>query len=615
MNWQHLRAFVWLRWRLLTNQWRRAGKVNAAILMIATVGALVTAIPLFIGCFMLGLYAIPKAEPAQLMYAWDGVIALFLLFWSIGLVTELQRTEPLSLSKLLHLPVSVKGAFLINYLSSLVRLSLVVFGPIMLGYSLALVVEKGLSELLVLPLLAAFLLMITALTYQIQGWLASLMTNPRRRRTVIMSITAFFILCSQLPNLINFARPWGNQGRADRSKQLVEDLALVNRDLQSRKIDAGEASRRQQEVNEKYISARQQADRESIAYWEQLAQLVNMVLPLGWLPLGVKSAAEGNMIPSLLGLLGMTAIGTASLWRAYSTTIRLYQGHAKVEKSRPAVLVTSPDGVRKRGGLLLEARLPVFSEPVSGIALGSFRSLLRAPEAKMMLLTPLILGPIFGSMLFKNQSFLPEAFRPLVATGAMVFILLGMLQLLGNQFGFDRDGFRVFVLCAASRRDILLGKNLAFAPLALGIPLILLPVVQFMCPMKLEHLFSMVPQYITAYLLFCVFTNLMSIYAPVHLPAGSLKASSPKITTVLVQLAMVFFLFPLSQAAALLPLGIETMLRILDWNVGSIPIYLLTSLTECTLVVVFYRFSLDWQGDLLQSREQRILEIVTSKTP
>ena len=25
VNWQHLQAFVWLRWRLLVNQWRRAG--------------------------------------------------------------------------------------------------------------------------------------------------------------------------------------------------------------------------------------------------------------------------------------------------------------------------------------------------------------------------------------------------------------------------------------------------------------------------------------------------------------------------------------------------------------------------------------------------------------
>ena len=57
------------------------------------------------------------------MYAWDALIVAFLLFWGIGLLTELQRNDPLSLSKFLHLPVSVNSAFLINYLSSLVRSS------------------------------------------------------------------------------------------------------------------------------------------------------------------------------------------------------------------------------------------------------------------------------------------------------------------------------------------------------------------------------------------------------------------------------------------------------------------------------------------------------------
>ena len=61
MNWQHLQAFVWLRWRLLVNQWRRAGAFNAVLMMIVAIGALVTAVPLFIGCFLLGLYLIPKA--------------------------------------------------------------------------------------------------------------------------------------------------------------------------------------------------------------------------------------------------------------------------------------------------------------------------------------------------------------------------------------------------------------------------------------------------------------------------------------------------------------------------------------------------------------------------
>ena len=47
-------------------------------------------------------------------------------------------------SKFMHLPVSVNGAFPINYLSSLLRLSLIVFVPIMLGFSVALVCDKGL---------------------------------------------------------------------------------------------------------------------------------------------------------------------------------------------------------------------------------------------------------------------------------------------------------------------------------------------------------------------------------------------------------------------------------------------------------------------------------------
>ncbi len=107
MNWAHFRAFVWLRWRLMNNQWRRAGSLNAALMIIVVGSVVVSVIPLFIGCFIAGVYLIPKAAPAHLMYVWDGLIFFFLLFWAIGLLTELQRNDPLSLSKFLHLPVSV----------------------------------------------------------------------------------------------------------------------------------------------------------------------------------------------------------------------------------------------------------------------------------------------------------------------------------------------------------------------------------------------------------------------------------------------------------------------------------------------------------------------------
>ena len=612
MIWQHLTAFVWLRWRLLVNQWRRAGALNAVLMTIVAIAALVTAIPLLVACYALGLYAIPKATPAHLMYAWDGLIALFLLHWGIGLLIELQRTESLALSKFLHLPVSPTGAFLINYFSSLLRLTMLFYAPVMLGFALALVSAKGMPMLPVLPLVAAFLLMVTALTYQFQGWLASLMSNPRRRRTVVVTATMTFILIFQLPNLLNFLAPWGTQQRADRSNAMVREFATLEHAFKAHEFDAIEYVRRQQIVMEKYKRADQQAGRDTVRQLERGVRLANVVLPVGWLPLGVLSAAEGRVLPSLLGLAGMTLIGTASLWRAYRTTVGQYQGQPTNRKSPPPPVVASPTAAREPGGLLLEARLPGVSEPVSAVALAGLRSLERAPEAKMMLLSPLITAVIFGSMLWRGRHGIPEMMRPQIALGAMVFVLLGMMQIAGNQFGFDRDGFRVFVLCAASRRDILFGKNLSFAPLALGMAAIQLTVVQVVCPMRIDHLLAMLPLYVSMFLLFCLFTNVMSIYAPVHIAAGSLKGSHLTLTTGLLQMVMFLFLFPLAMAPAFLPLGIETGLWLLNGTAG-LPIGLLLSLAECAVVVVLYRVVLNWQGGLLEVREQTILEAVTNR--
>jgi ABC-2 type transport system permease protein len=612
VNWRHFQAFVWLRWRLAVNQWKKAGAVSAVLMTIITFGAIITVIPLFIGSVVLGVYAIPRAAPAQLMYAWDILVVAFLFFWGIGLVTELQRTEPLSLSKFMHLPVSVNSAFLINYLSSLLRLSMIIFGPIMLGFSLALVWTKGLMLLPVLPALAAFLIMVTALTYQLQGWLASLMSNPRRRRTVVVVTTMTFVLIVQLPNLVHFVRPWEGTPRSDRTKLLQDELAKLHSAVKSGDITAHDYPRRLKEVTEQHKLTIKQANRQTAERLEGMARLFNTILPIGWLPLGVATSAEGRVLPAIAGLLGMALIAAASLWRAYRTTVGIYQGKFTGGASRPSPAVARSPGVRKQVGRLLETRLPGVSEPVSVIALGGLRSLVRSPEAKMMLLTPVIMVPIFGSMLWRGRGDIPELIRPLVAVAGMVIVLFGVIQLMGNQFGFDRDGFRVFVLCAARRRDILLGKNLSFAPVALGMGLSVLVFVQFVCPMRLDHFLAMIPQYLSMFLLFCVFTNLMSILTPLPIASGSLKPSNPNVKTVLIQMVMFLLLFPLTQAPTLLPLGMEAGMRFLGYGAGM-PICLVFSLAELALVVLLYHLSLILLGDLLQAREQRILEIVTKR--
>src|SRR5262245_27424430 len=166
------------------NQLKRSGIASTIILALLAVLVLTSSIALFFIALLVGILVLPRAQPDVLMYVWDAIVLVFLMFWMVGLLAELQRAEVLSLQKLLHLPISLSGTFLINYVGSLVSLTMVVLMPGMIGLCIAMAVAKGSAMLLAFPLLAGFLLMVTALTYQFQGWLAALMVNQRKRRTV-----------------------------------------------------------------------------------------------------------------------------------------------------------------------------------------------------------------------------------------------------------------------------------------------------------------------------------------------------------------------------------------------------------------------------------------------
>jgi hypothetical protein len=610
VNWQHFWAFVWLRWRLLLNQLRRGGIANAVVVAILGVGAVLLAVFLFVAFFLVGLFALPDVPPAILMYVWDGLVVAFLCSWVMGLLVELQRAEALSLEKFLHLPVSLRGAFLINYLSSLVNLTTVLFVPPMIALSISLVFARGPALLLGPPLLAGFLLMVTALTYQFQGWLASLMVNKRRRRTIIVFVTAGVILMCQLPNLVNIIQPWKGP-EEEASARLREEQAELARSLAEGKITQAQYRERLTELQRQHQERTAEKESQMLRQVEQAAWLANVVLPPGWLPLGTRALAEGHFLPALAGALAMTLIGSVSLWRAYRTTVRLHTGQFSSGKKPAVPVAPAPAKTAAPAGNLMEAHLPWLSEQASAVALGGLRSLLRAPEAKMMLLSPLLLVVVFGSMFFTKSVTMPVTARPLLAFGAMTMVLLSTSQLVGNQFGFDRSGFRVFVLSGAPRRDILLGKNLAFAPLALGLTLFVIVVLQVVCPMRFDHFLATLPQLVCVFLLFCLLANCLSIFAPVPIRSGSLKPASPKLIPVLLHLLFAF-LFPFVVLPALLPLGAELLVRELGW-LGPFPVCLVLSLLECAVVVLGYRLALEWQGRLLQAREQTILEIVTTR--
>ncbi len=437
MFWKHFKAVAWLRWRLSVNQWKRGGSLNAVLGVILLVMFLGAAACSFFVSLLVGILLFPKTTPEQLLLIWDGIVLVFLFLWIMGLFTELQRSEALSLEKLLHLPVSLTGTFLLNYFSSWLSLSLILFLPATAGLCLALAIIKGLRMLILFPLLISFVVMVTAITHQFRGWLQMLMLNKRRRRAIVAFVTVAFILLVQLPNLANIAVQRSRKSSGPSEYQLAVDQ--LQHDMSQGKIENSEYQQRKEELK------REEADRkvrEKNRIYRRVvsrASLVNVVLPIGWLPYGAQAAASGRLLPGVLGMLGATLIGGLSLWRSYRTSVRLYTGGFQAggnKRARQPQPTVSTDN-------FLEKKFTRLPEQVTAVMLGGIRSLLRAPEGKMLLLGPILLLGFFGVMIFwRRDRQVPELARPFLGIGAISLTMMSFMQVLCNTFGFDRAGFR-----------------------------------------------------------------------------------------------------------------------------------------------------------------------------
>jgi ABC-2 type transport system permease protein len=612
VNWEHLKTFLWLRWRLIANRNKRAGKASVVLQGILIAFLALGGFGAFAGGIAAGYYGLPKAPAPIFLYVWDAVVIAFLFMWVVELITELQRSELLSLDKFLHLPVSLGGAFVINYVGSISSLGMIIFLPLMIGLSIGLVFSIGPIMLLLFPLIAAFALMVTALTHQFRGWLASLMVNQRRRRTVITIATFSFILLTQIPNIIGFTSGrWGRRPGTPQSIAARRQIEKLDADLALKKI-----TREEYDAKVRVLKGPPPNENRQQVY--EIVKTANKVVPLGWLPYGAAEGFEGRPLAAVLGMTGLALIGVASLRRSYMTTMRLYTGQFSGNTPRAATVSAEPlpsSGIENRSkkytAEFLERRFPRISEHASVITVSCFRSLLRAPEAKMLLMSPIIMLFVFGGMLYNQDSNTPEFLRPLMVAGGYTFMMFMMVGLLGNLFGFDRSGFRVFVLSSAPRKDILLGKNLSNAPFAVGFMFITAIALQAMRPMRTDHYIAILLQMIPMYLLFCLVGNFLSMIAPMPMAMGSLKPVKPKAMVILLQMAFAF-VFPIAMAPTLIPLGIEFLL---SWT-GTwawFPAYLLFTIVEVALVVWLYVEVLEKQGRMLERRELRILEVVTTK--
>ncbi|MBI3882259.1 MAG: hypothetical protein HY301_19650 [Verrucomicrobia bacterium] len=573
---------LWLRWRLSRNQWLRGGALGQVAGVIATVSAVTLGAGAFVGAFFSGWFALAEASPMAVMITWDVVAALFCFMWLIGMVAEIQRSETIDLQRLMHLPVRLGPLFLVNYAASHLAFSVIVMVPAMIGLGLGLVIGSGPWFFLVVPLALSLVFAVSAWSYCLRGWLAALMVNQRRRRSVVMLITLAIVLLGQAPNLyLNVMRPF--------NRRPVNPNATPEQREQARR-EAGQAN---QDMLQKFSAA-------------------HKFLPPLWVGAGARGLAEGDPIPALLGTAACAGLGALGLRRAYRGTVRFYRGETgSVPSAKP---VTSPARAARpaKPDRFLEWRLPGVPEPAAAVALATVRSMQRAPEVKMLLVMPfVVLAIMAASFAARVTAKLPAEAAPFVVTGAAAVALFFTQGLLMNQFGFDRHGFRTLVLSPVDRRWLLLGKNLAALPVAglLGTLMIVFVTVWLKVP-PLDALAGLLQLFALA-LLVGALGNLASMLAPYRMRAGGMTSSKMPVKAVLVSLAMTFLL-PVVCAPAVIPPLAEFLWRRAGWT-AFVPVNLLLSLGLAALAVFGYRAALAPLGRLLERREKQILETVTAE--
>ena len=73
MNLEQLKTIVWLRWRLMRNQWARRGSLGAVLAVLVSFGAVIMSGGCFMAALLGGMFGLADAKPSVIMAVWLGV--------------------------------------------------------------------------------------------------------------------------------------------------------------------------------------------------------------------------------------------------------------------------------------------------------------------------------------------------------------------------------------------------------------------------------------------------------------------------------------------------------------------------------------------------------------
>ena len=659
--------FVWLRYRIRHNQVTHSSKILQAFAVLGMFFVVMSTISVW-GCGLLAGAFVPRLIGLDNNYLlWDLAALVALLSWTVHVLNEAQRGDPISLDRILHLPVSPGQAFVVNYLSSLGSTVFLMAAGGFLGLVIGSLFSVGPKAILFFFPMFAFLFAMTAITYWLQGWIAGLMANPRKRQTIIVMIPIAIILITQVPvQLIQWSSqstrlesnppvnpkdasppneaksestpeeitvkdssesqtpavksgsdastseadavtpPEDTTGVEGNSLVTPTDADVTSADAKDASIDAKNAS----EIRAKKKQERREAMFERL---KSIASIANIAFPPLWPAGAIQSWSTGsiwNPVPMFFSLV-MCLIGVQALRLSHRASLRYWRGEE--DKKKIASPKTKAKAVRvQKESRLCEISLPWISEETSAVVGMTWATMKRAPEIKMFMLLPMIL-PLILLMVFRERMSTSNDYLKLtIICGFSTFFLLVASGVAGNMFAYDRSGFRVFVLSGMDRTRILLGRNLAFAPLLgllstlciVGFAILYGVSLRSTCLAMLTTL-TMLPPYFLV-------MNLMAILTPFPLAVGSIQPKHFDFTTVVINVWLSMIL-PFILMVSMIPIGVYFLTNSFLPSMAWIPWEVFVGIGMSAASFGVYRLILPWQGQLLAKREKEMLRIVTSK--
>lgn len=417
-----LRAFLWMRWRVLMNSLERTGardrleRFSLAIEQLGPIMAAVLMIPSatgLAGAAAYGGWALAHGNPHPLPFE-----ALRFLLLAATLLTIvgpflLPANERTSAVRLLLLPISRPDLYVAQTATALTDPWLALTLPILVAVPLGMLAGGAFASALVTFVAGVLLLLVLLGITSVATSVLHLMLRDRRRGELLALVFILIVpLVSMIPALLQSGRVTIDSD-AGRSGDPVWFSTFEHHVL----------PRTPSEVYASAVSA---------------------------------TASDGEMT-ALRSMVGL-ALAAVVL---HATGLLLFGRILDSPGSTSARRRSSTAGAR-------HWRIPGVSPGASAVALAQMRLVVRTPRGRSILLSPLIVFIMFSGMMWSGGAAADLEFvstnrgLALAVFGSFVS-LLTVLPLAMNQFAIDGAGLTLELLSPIGERDLLYGKAIANA--------------------------------------------------------------------------------------------------------------------------------------------------------